>query len=154
MRRARSARWASLLGATLATASLAASSSLAPAFAAAPWWDEAKLGVRVNDHAFTRVTANGAGCSVRLRLHFEAPPEKYAEPAAERNHFRFRALVLLSDGASIESEIFDNAVPGARAYAFSRDTASEGCWAERSHTLRKLDVHACRGLRCVPEAFE
>ena len=142
-----------LLGAVLVLAALVV--GLQPAaLAAGPWWDEAQVGVRVNEHAFSRVTANGVGCSVRLRLHFDAPAAKYAEPVAERNHFRFRAYVQLSDGASLTSEIFDNAEPGARVYAFSRDTASEGCWAERAHTLRKLDVHACRGVRCVPEAFE
>jgi len=140
---------AALLGAALVPASL-----LPAALAAAPWWDEAQVGVRVNEHAFSRVTANGVGCSVRARLHFDAPQAKYAEPVAERNHFRFRAMVLLSDGASLATEIFDNAEPGARVYAFSRDTTSEGCWAERAHTLRKLDVHACRGVRCVPEPFE
>ena len=140
--------------AALLVAALAALSLTTLALATAPWWDEARVGVRVNEHAFSRVTANGAGCSVRMRLHFDAPPAKYAEPVAERNHFRFRALVLLNDGASVKSEIFDNAEPGARVYAFSRDTTSEGCWAERAHALRKLDVHACRGVRCVPEAFE
>jgi hypothetical protein len=139
---------AAVLAPTLAAA------LLPTALAAAPWWDEAQVGVRVNDHAFSRVTANGAGCSVRLRLHFDAPAAKYAEPVAERNHFRFRARVQLSDGVSLTSEIFDNDLPGARVYAFSHGTGSEGCWAERAHTLRKLDVHACRGLRCVPEAFE
>ena len=150
MMRARAALSVALLGGALVVASALGTSALA----AAPWWDEAQVGVRVNEHAFSRVTANGVGCSVRLRLHFDAPPAKYAEPAAERNHFRFRASVQLSDGASVESDIFDNAETGARVYAFSHDTASEGCWAERAHTLRKLDVHACRGLRCVPEAFD
>ena len=125
-----------------------------PALAASSWWDEAEVGVRVNEHAFSRVTANGARCSVRVRLHFAAPAAKYAEPAAERNHFRFRAKVQLSDDASVTSEIFDNAEPGERVYAFSVDTTLQGCWAERAHTLRKLDVHACRGERCVPEPFE
>jgi hypothetical protein len=124
------------------------------ALAASRWWDEAQVGVRVNEHAFSRLTANGIGCSVRLRLYFDAPATKYSEPVAERNHFRFRAQVQLSDGARVSSEIFDNAEPGARVYAFSHDTSPEGCWAERAHTLRKLDVHACRGVRCVPEAFE
>jgi hypothetical protein len=131
---------------------LLAASAL-PALAAS-WWAEAQVGVRVNEHAFSRVTANGVGCSVRVRLHFAAPAAKYEEPVAQRNHFRFLAMVQLSDGASITSEIFDNAESGARVYAFSHDTAPQGCWAERAHTLRKLDVHACRGERCVPEAFE
>jgi hypothetical protein len=126
----------------------------APALAAPGWWSEANVRVKVHEHAFHRVTANAVGCSVRVRLHFAAPAAKYAEPAAERNHFRFRAQVLLSDGASITSEIFDNAEPGARVYAFSVDTTLQGCWAERAHTLRKLDVRACRGARCVPEPFE
>ena len=125
-----------------------------PVRAASTWWDEALVGVRVNEHAFSRVTANGVGCSVRVRLHFEAPQAKYGEPAAERNHFRFRARVQLSDGVELSSEVFDNGEAGARVYAFSHDTASQGCWAERAHTLRKLEVHACRGVRCVPEPFE
>ena len=125
-----------------------------PAIAASAWWDEAQITVKVHEHLFRRVTANAIGCTVRVRLHFDAPAAGYQEPAPERNHYRFRAKVVLSDDQSFESEPFDNAVGGARVFAFSHDTRGEGCWAEQEHTLRKVDVHACRGEGCLPEAFE
>jgi len=124
-----------------------------PALAARGWWDEARIKVQVHEHAFYRVTANSVGCSVRVRLYFDAPASEYREPAAERNHYRFLAHVSFSDGAELTSEVFDNAEVGARVYAFSQDTSPKGCWAEQEHGLRKLDVHACRGDRCVPEPF-
>jgi hypothetical protein len=125
-----------------------------PALARSLWWDEARIQVRVHDHGFQRVTANAIGCSVRVRLHFDAPPSAYGEPARERNHYRFTAQVTLSDNQRFVSEVFDNAEAGARVFAFSHDSASEGCWAEREHTLRKVDVHACRGEGCVPQSFD
>ena len=125
-----------------------------PVLARSLWWDEARIQVRVHDHGFHRVTANAIGCAVRVRLHFDAPPSAYAEPASERNHYRFIAQVTLSDSQRFVSEPFENAEAGARVFAFSHDSASEGCWAEREHTLRKVDVHACRGEGCVPEPFE
>jgi hypothetical protein len=122
--------------------------------AASPWWDDAAPRVTVHEHEFTRVTINGAGCQLRTRLHFAAPPEAYRDPAAARNHYRFRAELKLSGGRRFVSEIFDNAESGPRVFAFSHDSESDGCWAEQAHTLRKLDVHACRGERCTPEAFQ
>jgi hypothetical protein len=100
------------------------------------------------------VTANGIGCAVRLRLYFDAPQAGYRDPAASRNHYRFRAELELSGGDSVVSEIFDNTQAGARVFAFSHDSHPQGCWAEKEHTLRKVDVHACRGERCTPEDFE
>jgi hypothetical protein len=126
-----------------------------PALAVAPpWWDGAQVRVKVHEHAFHRVTLNGAGCAVRVRLYFDAPAAAYAESASERNHYRFQANVLLSDGTRFSTAVFDNAEPGARVYAASHDTTSQGCWAEHPHSLRKVDVHACRGPRCVPQPFE
>jgi hypothetical protein len=128
----------------------------AVARAAAPvWWAEAtNLVVRVHEHTFHRASANGIGCRVRVRLYFDAPADRYRDPAAERNHYRFLAEVKLSGGDHFVSEVFDNAEVGARVFAFSHDTGSEGCWAEKEHALRKVDVHACRGEHCTPEAFE
>ncbi|HTV21640.1 MAG TPA: hypothetical protein VMG12_23285 [Polyangiaceae bacterium] len=126
----------------------------APAFAKSLWWDEARIGVKVHDHAFHRVTANAIGCDVRVRLYFDAPYAGYQEPAPERNHFRFSAQVTLSDDQTFVSETFDNTEPGARVFAFSHDSKADGCWGEREHSLRKVDVHACRGVGCVPEPFE
>jgi hypothetical protein len=124
------------------------------ALARSAWWDEAKIRVKVHDHAFHRVRANAIGCNVRVRLYFDAPPSGYGEPAPERNHYRFSAQVSLSDSQTFVSEPFDNTQGGARVFAFSHDTTSRGCWAESEHTLRKVDVHACRGVGCVPEPFE
>jgi hypothetical protein len=128
---------------------------LAPAApAASAWWEEAQIGVKVHEHAFHRVTANAVGCVVRVRLYFNAPDGAYRDGPSERNHYRFRARVVLSDSRSFDSEVFDNGLGGARVFAFSHDTAKEGCWAEREHSLRKLDVHACRGQGCLPESFD
>ena len=125
------------------------------AFGAGPgWWDEGALQLRVHEHAFQRGTVNAVGCQVRVRLYFDAPASSYQEAAPERNHYRFRAEVKLSGGQRIVSDIFDNAEAGLRVFAFSHDTTSEGCWADTEHKLRKVDVHACRGRRCTPEAFE
>jgi hypothetical protein len=122
--------------------------------AGAAWWDGAPLQLEVHEHTFKRVTANGIGCQVRVRLYFDAPEAGYRDAAAGRNHYRFRAQVKLSGGQTFVSEVFDNREGGARVFPFSYDTRSEGCWAEEERKLRKVDVHACRGERCTPEAFE
>jgi hypothetical protein len=126
----------------------------APALAASAWWDEASIRVAVHDHAFHRITANAIGCSVRVRLYFSAPESGYRDSVADRNQYHFRARVQLSDDQSFDSEVFDNGVAGARVFSFSHDTRPEGCWAEGERSLRKVDVHACRGKGCVPEAFD
>ena len=144
MNRVRLIRWAAIASAFIA----------GPALAKSLWWDEARIGVKVHDHAFHRVTANAIGCQVRVRIYFDAPFAGYQEPAPQRNHFRFAAQVSLSDNQRFVSEPFDNIEAGARVFAFSHDSGAEGCWAEREHTLRKVDVHACRGVGCVPEPFE
>jgi hypothetical protein len=118
------------------------------------WWDEGSLQIRVHEHAFHRGTVNAVGCQVRVRLYFDAPASGYKEAAPERNHYRFRAEVKLSGGQRFVSDIFDNGEAGPRVFAFSHDTTSEGCWADTGRKLRKVDVHACRGQRCTPGAFE
>jgi hypothetical protein len=126
-----------------------------PAWAAGPVWrDSAELPVKVFEHAFRRVDANDVDCLVRVRLHFDAPAAAYQEPSPVRNHYRFIAEVKLSGGNHFQSEIFSNTEPGARVFAFSYDTTTEGCWAKQALKLRRVDVHACRGARCVPQKFE
>lgn len=148
-----SARFRSRVAA--AGALVAASSLPSPGLAAGPVWrDSAPLAVRVFEHAFARVDANDVGCLVRVRVHFAAPASAYQEPVAQRNHYRFIAEVKLSGGNHFQSEVFSNSEPGARVFAFSHDTALEGCWAKQELKLRKLDVHACRGSTCVPQRFE
>jgi hypothetical protein len=133
---------------------LGLSAAPALAVAAAPWWDTAQLEVKVHEHAFHRVTVNRVGCQVRVRLYFDAPQAGYREAAAGRNQYRFRAEVKLSGGQRFVSDVFDNRESGARVFAFSHDSQSQGCWAEDERKVRKLDVHACRGERCTPESFE
>ena len=145
-----SKRWSVGLGVAMAVLAIAAES----AAAGAVWRDTADLAVRVFEHAFARATVNDAGCWVRVRLYFDAPAEGYREAAKERNHYRFIAEVKLSGGQKFVSEPFDNREPGARVFAFSHDTAGEGCWAKEERKLRKVDVHACRGSLCVPQRFE
>ncbi|HEU4578158.1 MAG TPA: hypothetical protein VFS67_07890 [Polyangiaceae bacterium] len=126
-----------------------------PALAAGPIWrDSAELPVKVFDHSFRRVDANDVDCVVRVRLHFDAPAAAYQEPSPVRNHYRFLAEVKLSGGNRFQSEVFSNTEPGARVFAFSHDTALEGCWAKQPLKLRKVDVHACRGAKCVPQKFD
>lgn len=139
----------------VACAWLAAASLPAPALAAGPVWrDSAELPVKVFEHAFRRVDANDVDCVVRVRLHFVAPAAGYQEPSPLRNQYRFIAEVKLSGGNHFQSEVFSNTEPGARVFAFSHDTALEGCWAKQPLKLRKVDVHACRGAKCVPQRFE
>ena len=127
----------------------------APALGAGPIWrDSAELPVKVFEHAFRRVVANDVDCVVRVRLHFDAPAAAYQEPSPVRNHYRFIAEVKLSGGNHFQSEVFSNTEPGARVFAFSHDTAPEGCWAKQPLKIRKVDVHACRGAKCVPQKFE
>lgn len=122
--------------------------------AAGPVWrDTEQLRVRLFDHAFTRAMLNDARCEVRVRLYFDAPAEGYREPTPARNHYRFLAEVKLYGGKKFVSELFDNTEPGARVYAFSHDTSSEGCWAAQEHELLKVDVHGCRGALCKPQRF-
>lgn len=147
--------WRRLARLGAACACWAAAALPLPARAAGPVWrDSAELPVKVFEHAFRRVDANDVDCVVRVRLHFDAPPAAYQEPSPVRNHYRFIAEVKLSGGNHFQSEVFSNTEPGARVFAFSYDTASEGCWAKQALKLRKVDVHACRGAKCTPQKFE
>jgi hypothetical protein len=143
-------RWCLLVGASVAL-------GLGPGLAlgVGGWSDEAKIQVKVHDHVFYTAKASADGCTVSVRLQFEAPPSAYSDPAPERNHYRFSAKISFSEGQSFVSERpLDNRAAGARMIAFTQDTTGRGCWAERQHTLRKVDVHACRGAGCVPMPFE
>jgi hypothetical protein len=142
-------------GASGALAALFGLLSLPPSAAAAPVWrGSAPLAVQVFEHSFQRINANDVGCVVRVRLYFDAPATSYREPSAVRNHYRFLAEIKLSGGNRFVSEVFSNTEPGARVFAFSHDTALEGCWAKQDLKLRKVDVHACRGANCVPQKFD
>ena len=144
-----------LLRAAVAGTCWAAAALSGRAWAAGPVWrDSAELPVKVFEHAFRRVDANDVDCVVRVRLHFDAPAAGYQEPSPVRNHYRFIAEVKLAGGNHFQSEVFSNTEPGARVFAFSHDTAPEGCWAKQPLKLRKVDVHACRGAKCVPQKFE
>src|SRR5687767_14494124 len=103
--------WVWLL--SLAAALAAAGSSLAKS----KWWEAAEMAVKVHEHAFHRVTANGVGCQVRVRLYFDAPHASYRDADTQRNRYRFRAELKFSGGKRFVSEAFDNAEAGPRVFA-------------------------------------
>jgi hypothetical protein len=91
---------------------------------------------------------------VRVRLHFDAPFERYKSEDPSKNFYRFRAQLKLSDGRTFLSEPFNNETGGLRVMAFTHDSTEDGCWAKEPHKLRKLEVNACRGKDCGLEPFK
>jgi hypothetical protein len=127
--------------------------------ASMPWSNEAAVGVRVNGHSFhdARVQGSGEnkGCDLHVRLLFEAPESGYSDPKNRtRNHHSFQARLKFANGRSVESRRFGNSAAGERAYTFSEDTTSAGCWAKDPNKIVKLDVIGCRGPACDLGSFE
>jgi hypothetical protein len=132
-----------------ALASIVALPALARAFQ-----HSAAFETRVHGHAFSRVTVESRGCEVRARLAFDAPEAAYKHEAAARNVYRFHARIKLDKGHGFETPVFQNSVAGARQYAYTKDTTTEGCWAKDEHLLRAVDVEGCRGGGCKPDPFK
>lgn len=147
-------RWGHSLAGSLGVVLLFSASTLPLAQAAERWWHEAKLSIKAHDHQFYRVTANSIQCEVRVRLHFDAPLSRYQGAAANENTYRFIAQIKLSGGEKFVSKAMRNREPGPRVFSFSHDSQFDGCWAERPHRLRKVNVHSCRGAQCVPRGFD
>jgi hypothetical protein len=119
------------------------------------WSDQASVSVTVNGHAFEKVRVDAHGCTVAVRLSFEAPEKGYSDPKNKvRNYQRFRARVKFAKGEAVESRLFGNSDPGARVYDFDADTTSDGCWSKQPDKIVKLDVVGCRGRGCDVGAFE
>lgn len=122
--------------------------------AASSWWHEAPLKIVAHDHRFYRVTANAIGCEVRVRLHFDAPQDRYRDPAASSNHYRFLAQLKMSGGDRFLSEVLSNRQAGPRVFSFTYDSQFDGCWAEQERRIRKVNIHSCRGKGCTPRGFK
>lgn len=127
----------------LAAAPLAAESST----------QEVTISTTVHGHAFDRVKVEPTGCSVRVRLFFDAPKEVYSSKEPARNHYNFRARLRLAEGRVVTSPVFASRVPGRRVYEFTHDTSAQECWATKSPALQAIDIEGCRGQRCRPDPF-
>jgi len=122
--------------------------------AALAWTQSASFETRVHGHAFSRVTLESRGCELKVQLPFDAPEAAYKHEAASRNVYRFHARIKLDKGHAFETPVFQNSVPGARSYGYTKDTTTEGCWAKDPHQLRAVDVEGCRGGGCKPDPLE
>jgi hypothetical protein len=120
----------------------------APAFA---WFARAPFGAKVHGHEFRKVMLESAECGVRYRLYFAAPASGYG---AQKHTYRFKARIRLHSGKAVVSPVFYNSAPGERVYARTHDTSQEGCWAKEEQKLLAVDVRACKGRDCTPEAFD
>jgi hypothetical protein len=136
---------------------LAAASSLAAIIfpmAALGWTQSASFETHIHGHTFARVSVENRGCELRVTLPFDAPAPAYQHEAASRNIYRFHARIKLDKGHELETPVFQNSVPGARQYGYTKDTSSEGCWAKDEHQLRAVDIEGCRGAGCKPDPFK
>jgi hypothetical protein len=125
------------------------------ALATEPWSSEADVSVTVNGHSFHHARIDGDGCTVKVRLVFDAPEKGYSDPKnTVRNYHRFRARVRLAKGQTVTSRVFSNTVPGERSYTFEEDTTGAGCWSKDPGKLVKVDVIGCRGKDCDLGAFD
>jgi hypothetical protein len=67
----------------------------------APWTSEADVGVTVSGHSFHHAKVEGNGCTVSVKVLFDAPEKDYSDPKnVVRNYHRFRARVRLAKGQS------------------------------------------------------
>ena len=117
------------------------------------WKRDAPLDVTVHHHHFNEIRVTTNGCTVTTRLFFDAPKDGYTSRARNRNHFRFRSRIQLSDKKEIVSPIFANKAPGRRMFRFEQDTTADGCWAKEDHKIYRVDVDGCRSRACQIEAF-
>ena len=117
------------------------------------WTQRAPIDVTVHKHHFHKIKAATEGCVVKTALYFVAPQEGYKSRARNRNHFRFRARIQLSEERELVSPVFFNRAPGRRVYRFEHDTSGDGCWAEKEHKIYRVDVDGCRSRACQIQAF-
>jgi hypothetical protein len=122
------------------------------ALAGARWSNEATPTVRVHEHTFDKVGIEADGCTLALRLHFDAPAVGYGDSRNPgRNEYRFAADVQLKNGEKLTTPEFINRKAGRRLYRKEFDTTTDGCWAKQPNKIIKLDVDACRGHGCAVE---
>lgn len=134
-------------------ASRAVAAAWLTASVAFAWKQDAPLDVAVHHHQFNEIRVTTDGCTIQTILYFDAPEEGYSSRSRNRNHFRFRAKIELSDKKEILSPIFANKAAGKRMYRFKHDTTSNGCWAQEPHKVFRVDVDGCRSQACQIDAF-
>lgn len=128
---------------------LVATAGAAAARDAMPWENSASVAVTVNGHAFHDVHVAGRGCTLALRVLFEAPEKGYSDPKNKvRNYHLFRARMKFAKGQTVTSKTFGNGGAGERAYEFQEDTSGAACWAKEPNEIVKVDVIGCRGHVC------
>ena len=118
------------------------------------WTQDQQFGARVHKHEFSRVLITGEGCTVKVRLFFDAPAEAYESETASRNYYRFHARIKLDSEHVLLTGVFHNQTPGAHLFDYQEDTTASGCWAKSESHPRAVDVEGCRGRGCTPAPFK
>jgi hypothetical protein len=126
---------------------------LVPALALA-WSQEAHFSARVHKHEFSRAALSTEGCTLKLRLFFDAPEAAYQADSKTRNQYRFHARVNLDGGHALLTPVFQSQAAGARVYDYAQDTTDDGCWVKVESKVLGVDVEGCRGAGCKPEPFK
>lgn len=134
-----------LLGAAFATPSASASQ---------PWSTTIRSNTTVHEHSFDRLLVKGDGCTVSVKVSFDAPAKAYQASVPARNSYLFRARVKLKGGQEVASEVFRSGSPSRRGFTFTQDTTADGCWAKEKNAPIDLKVVGCRGKRCRVPDFE
>ncbi len=120
---------------------------------AAAWELEAPVEFTVNQHLFSGAKVSSDGCSLTVRIDFDAPKEGYSSRVVVRNYYRFQARLKFSENHFVMSPVFFNRGAGRRTYSFTQDTTEAGCWAKKRLKLYDLDIVGCRGKGCRPDPF-
>jgi hypothetical protein len=138
-------KYAGMVALALATCSVAVM--------AHAWELKVPFRARVHDHGFESVKMWNEGCTLNVRLVFDAPEAQYTSPEPRRNYYQFRARLRMKDNIEVVSPLFFNRTAGRRMYTFSRDTSNGGCWAETELRPHAVDVEGCRGKGCTVAEF-
>jgi hypothetical protein len=136
-------------------ASVAAALVVGTTAAAKPptWTKSSRINTTVHEHSFERVTIEATDCTLKVKLLFTAPESGYHAHFEGQNVYRFRARVKLDDDHAVESVVFKTSTPGRKLFAWTKDTAPEGCWVKDQRGLRAVDVNGCRGHKCEVPSF-
>lgn len=124
------------------------------ALLAGAWEAKAPFSATINGHKFSELRATSSDCTLKVRLRFTAPKDKYTSGAPRRNYYRFKARLELSDNITVDSPVFGNRAAGRRVYTFQHDSTGQRCWAKQEHKVRNVDIEGCRGRGCRVEPFD
>ena len=85
---------------------------------------------------------SGDLCVIYATVEFIAPVDEL---------IRFQARITMTNGAYVQSDVWENDDAGSRQYIFEFDTSGQGCWGSRRHYAENLRVAACREEACAPD---